>query len=437
MAAIGVPLDFLGINYYFRQVIASDGAHGFVVKPAARRRAHADGLGGVPDGLRDLLLEFKQRYPDAAADLHHRERHGQRRRGRVRPRARRAARALLQQPPGGRRRRDAPGRGRARILRVVADGQLRVGYGYEKRFGLVHVDYGTQVRTPKDSALAFSQFLQARRAGRLKEHQESSRDKTKPGGNTTERRAPRHGLALARRAAGAHARPTAPRCCTGGPPAASPRPSRNWPTPTRQPAAPGSIRRSPAASRRAPAAINRMVGGTPPTAAQFNTSKQFLDLIDQGMLNNVDVVAAKNNWDKDPARADPELDQDQGPLLRGARRHPHAGVVLVFEARVRQGRHRRRAEDARRVLRRPRQAEGRRHRAARLRRPAVAGEDHVLRVARARRRPRHVHEAVPRQGRRDGGVAAVQGAARVVQAPAQLRRRRARPTATGTTPPRW
>ena len=46
------------------------------------------------------------------------------------------------------------------------------------------------------------------------------------------------------------------------------------------------------------AAINRMVGGTPPTAAQFNTSKQFLDLIDQGMLNNVDVVAAQNNWDK-------------------------------------------------------------------------------------------------------------------------------------------
>jgi len=45
-------------------------------------------------------------------------------------------------------------------------------------------------------------------------------------------------------------------------------------------------------------AINRMVGGTPPTAAQFNTSKQFLDLIDQGMLNNVDEVAAKNNWDR-------------------------------------------------------------------------------------------------------------------------------------------
>ena len=46
------------------------------------------------------------------------------------------------------------------------------------------------------------------------------------------------------------------------------------------------------------AAVNRMVGGTPPTAAQFNTSRQFLDLIDQGMLANVDVVAAQNNWDR-------------------------------------------------------------------------------------------------------------------------------------------
>jgi len=43
-------------------------------------------------------------------------------------------------------------------------------------------------------------------------------------------------------------------------------------------------------------AINRIVGGDPPTAAQFNTSKQFHDLIDQGLLNNVDTVATKENW---------------------------------------------------------------------------------------------------------------------------------------------
>lgn len=44
-------------------------------------------------------------------------------------------------------------------------------------------------------------------------------------------------------------------------------------------------------------AINRIVGGNPPTAAQFNTSKQFLDLVEQGMLNNVDALAATERWD--------------------------------------------------------------------------------------------------------------------------------------------
>ncbi|MCC6070395.1 ABC transporter substrate-binding protein [Massilia sp. GCM10020059] len=44
--------------------------------------------------------------------------------------------------------------------------------------------------------------------------------------------------------------------------------------------------------------INRIVGGNPPTAAQFNTSKQFLDVIEQDMLNNVDDIARKEGWDK-------------------------------------------------------------------------------------------------------------------------------------------
>jgi len=45
-------------------------------------------------------------------------------------------------------------------------------------------------------------------------------------------------------------------------------------------------------------AVNRIIGGNPPTAAQFNTSRQFLDIIDQGMLNNIDDVAAREGWDK-------------------------------------------------------------------------------------------------------------------------------------------
>lgn len=45
-------------------------------------------------------------------------------------------------------------------------------------------------------------------------------------------------------------------------------------------------------------AINRIAGGNPPTAALFNTSKQYRDLIAEGMLNNIDAVATKEGWDK-------------------------------------------------------------------------------------------------------------------------------------------
>ncbi|WKB53168.1 ABC transporter substrate-binding protein [Eleftheria terrae] len=45
-------------------------------------------------------------------------------------------------------------------------------------------------------------------------------------------------------------------------------------------------------------ALNRILGGSPPTAAQFNTSKQFHDLIDGGLLNTIDEVAQKNGWDR-------------------------------------------------------------------------------------------------------------------------------------------
>jgi glucose/mannose transport system substrate-binding protein len=46
------------------------------------------------------------------------------------------------------------------------------------------------------------------------------------------------------------------------------------------------------------AMISRIAGGNPPTAAQFNTSKQYHDLIDSDMLNDLDEVAAKEGWDK-------------------------------------------------------------------------------------------------------------------------------------------
>lgn len=44
--------------------------------------------------------------------------------------------------------------------------------------------------------------------------------------------------------------------------------------------------------------INRTVGGDAPMAAQFNYGKQYEEIIKEGLLNNLDAVAAKGNWDK-------------------------------------------------------------------------------------------------------------------------------------------
>jgi glucose/mannose transport system substrate-binding protein len=44
------------------------------------------------------------------------------------------------------------------------------------------------------------------------------------------------------------------------------------------------------------AAINRVIGGNPPTAMQFNTGKQFDDIVAQGLVNDVDEVAKEGHW---------------------------------------------------------------------------------------------------------------------------------------------
>ena len=43
--------------------------------------------------------------------------------------------------------------------------------------------------------------------------------------------------------------------------------------------------------------INRTIGGDAPTAAQFNYGKQYEEIIKEGLLNNLDAVAKKGNWD--------------------------------------------------------------------------------------------------------------------------------------------
>lgn len=43
---------------------------------------------------------------------------------------------------------------------------------------------------------------------------------------------------------------------------------------------------------------NRTMGGDPPTAAQYNYGRQYEEIIKEGLLNNLDDVATKGNWDK-------------------------------------------------------------------------------------------------------------------------------------------
>ncbi|MEM7044816.1 MAG: ABC transporter substrate-binding protein [Pseudomonadota bacterium] len=44
------------------------------------------------------------------------------------------------------------------------------------------------------------------------------------------------------------------------------------------------------------AGVNRIVGGEPPTAMQFNTGKQFDELVEAGVLRDLDDVAAEGQW---------------------------------------------------------------------------------------------------------------------------------------------
>jgi glucose/mannose transport system substrate-binding protein len=44
------------------------------------------------------------------------------------------------------------------------------------------------------------------------------------------------------------------------------------------------------------AAISRTIGGTPPTAMQFNTGKQFDDLVENDLLRDVDQLANEEKW---------------------------------------------------------------------------------------------------------------------------------------------
>jgi beta-glucosidase len=164
MAAITTPMDFLGVNYYSRSVISAQGP--WDVNSSGREITDM-GWEVYPEGLTELLVRMHRDYP--VPPLYVTENGG-------------AFRDHLQD---GRvhdhQRRDYIARHISAVADAMEQGVHMEGYmvwslldnfewasGYEKRFGIVHVDYKTQQRTLKDSALWYRDFLHHHKA--LRQH---------------------------------------------------------------------------------------------------------------------------------------------------------------------------------------------------------------------------------------------------------------------------
>jgi beta-glucosidase len=166
MERIHQPLDVLGINYYFRTHAKADAERGFseVVFPGLERTQM--GWEVYPQGLRDLLIDFHQRYKDlppiyitengmsSADDVVN---------GRVHDAQR--IRFLESHLLAVNEAITAGVKVNGYFIWSLMD-NFEWAFGYERRFGITHVDYASQVRTFKDSALAVQAFLKARRETR-------------------------------------------------------------------------------------------------------------------------------------------------------------------------------------------------------------------------------------------------------------------------------
>jgi len=162
-ALIGQPIDWLGVNYYTRNVTRHDPAN-WPLKAAPVRQRQATytetGWEVFPQGLTDILVWVKDRYGDIPLMV---TENG----------------AAFFDPPEAEegRVRDPLRIGYLRkhlaaVHDAIACGVKVEGYmvwslldnlewslGYSKRFGIVHVNFATQERTPKDSARFYARVV--------------------------------------------------------------------------------------------------------------------------------------------------------------------------------------------------------------------------------------------------------------------------------------
>lgn len=160
---ISAPIDFLGVNYYSRAIVAEDPGGG----PLATREivpAYAEltemGWEIYPEGLYKLLRRVHEEYRPRA--MHITENgcaiadqlldgrvHDERRIAYLREHFLQARRAIDEGVPL-----------RGYFVWSLMD-NFEWAYGYDKRFGLVYVDYASQERILKDSARWFQQVAAA------------------------------------------------------------------------------------------------------------------------------------------------------------------------------------------------------------------------------------------------------------------------------------
>jgi beta-glucosidase len=162
LAAIATPMDFLGLNYYTRGVVSASGAWS---AQSSGKPLTDMGWEVVPEGLTDLLIRMHHDWklpPLYVAE------NGAAFRD-----------ALVEGQVHDADRTDYIASHIAAVGDAMALGVPMAGYmvwslmdnfewasGYAKRFGIVHVDYETLQRTPKDSYHWYQGFLQAQALAR-------------------------------------------------------------------------------------------------------------------------------------------------------------------------------------------------------------------------------------------------------------------------------
>lgn len=167
MELVAAPLDWLGLNYYFRQIVADDptGPAPFVRQlpgpnpehTAMPWEVHAPGIEQLllrltrEYGVRKIFVtENGSAYRDAVGED-----------GRVHDPERTA---YLEQHLAACARAVAQGAPLAGYFAWSLLDNFEWAYGYDKRFGLVRVDYETQKRTMKTSGHRYAELIRGHRA---------------------------------------------------------------------------------------------------------------------------------------------------------------------------------------------------------------------------------------------------------------------------------